>query len=107
MSLAKILAVNSVLLTTVVVRSLPFHCTTEPETKSVPVTVSVKAGPTAVAVDGERDVTVGKFPLRLTVCGLPPASSVMVRLPVRDPVTEGVKVTSMVQVVAEGTVPPE
>jgi hypothetical protein len=59
MSLAKIAAVNCVLLTKVVVRGLPFHCTTELETKLVPVTVSVNAAPPAVALVGESEVTVG------------------------------------------------
>ena len=36
-------------------------------------------------------------PLRLTVCGLPVALSVLVRVPVRFPVAVGVKVTLIVQ----------
>ena len=38
---------------TVVVRSTPFHRTLDPETKLVPVTVRVKAGPPATADAGE------------------------------------------------------
>ena len=48
MSLAGIAAVSCVALTNVVVRAAPFHCTTEPETKLLPLTVSVNAGPPAV-----------------------------------------------------------
>ena len=41
-------------------------------------------------------------PLKLTVCGLPAASSVMTTVPVRKPVTAGVKVTLIVQLAAAG-----
>src|SRR5947208_2305740 len=37
------------------------------------------------------------FPVRLTVCGLPPALSVMVKVPVRAPATVGVNVTLIMQ----------
>ena len=40
-------------------RSTPFQRTTEPETKFVPFTVSVNAGPPAVAELGLRLVVVG------------------------------------------------
>jgi hypothetical protein len=43
-------AVSCVVLTKAVVRAAPSHCTTEPATKPVPVTVSVNAGPPAVVV---------------------------------------------------------
>jgi branched-subunit amino acid transport protein AzlD len=59
MSVAKIAAVNWVLLTKLVMRALPFHCTTEPETKFVPVTVSVNAVPPGVALEGESKAAVG------------------------------------------------
>jgi hypothetical protein len=65
-SLAEIAAVNCVALTKVVVRALPFHCTVAPETKFVPVTVSVKAAPPAVALEGESALRVGT--------GLPPVT---------------------------------
>ena len=52
-------AVNWVELTKVVVRALPFQFTTEPEVKSLPVTVRVKAGSPAVALEGEIDITEG------------------------------------------------
>ena len=42
-----------------------------------------------------RDVAV---PVRLTVCGLPPALSLMVKVPVRVPLALGAKVTFNVQV---------
>ena len=53
MSVAGIWAVSWVALTTVVVRAAPFHCTSEPLTKLLPVTVSVKAAPPATALLGE------------------------------------------------------
>src|SRR4030095_15012844 len=59
MSLAGIAAVSCVALTNVVVRAVPFHCTTEPETKLLPFTVSVNAGPPAVALLGESEVNEG------------------------------------------------
>jgi hypothetical protein len=59
MSAARIDAVTWVALTYVVVRSVPFHLTTEPEMKLIPFTVSVKAGPPAVAEEGLRPVVLG------------------------------------------------
>ena len=41
-SAALICALNCVTLTKVVMRAVPFHCTTEPFTKLLPVTVKVK-----------------------------------------------------------------
>jgi hypothetical protein len=43
----------------VVVSPLPFHCTVDPVTKFVPVTVSVNAAPPAGALEGESEVAVG------------------------------------------------
>src|SRR2546422_424359 len=48
-----------VLLTTVVGRGLPFHWTTDPATKWLPVAVSVTPVPPAVALLGERELSVG------------------------------------------------
>src|SRR5499427_5501278 len=59
MSVAATLAWSWVPLTKVVVRLLPFHCTTEVEAKLAPVTVSVKPGLPAVTVLGESDVRAG------------------------------------------------
>ena len=59
MSAAGIAAVSCVPLTNVVVRSVPFQRTTEPVTKFVPVTVSVKADPPTVALLGERELSPG------------------------------------------------
>jgi hypothetical protein len=59
MSLAEMAAVSVVAETTVVVRGLPFHWTTEVLMKFVPVTVRVKAGPPAAADVGLRAVVVG------------------------------------------------
>ena len=52
-SLARIEAVSCVLLTNVVGRVEPFHCTVVLETKPVPVTVNVKPDPPVVAEEGE------------------------------------------------------
>jgi hypothetical protein len=57
-STALIVAVSWVALP-VVVRGAPFQCTTEPLTRLLPVTVSVKAGPPATALLGESAVNVG------------------------------------------------
>ena len=54
MSVAGICAVSWVALTKVVVRVAPFQRTTELLTKLLPFTVSVKAGPPATALLGER-----------------------------------------------------
>ena len=43
-------AVTRVLLTKLVVRGAPFHCTAAPDTKLFPLTVSVNPGPPAVAL---------------------------------------------------------
>src|SRR6267143_5645078 len=59
MSAAVIAAVSWMALTTVVVRAAPFHCTVLPLTKPLPLTVSVKAAPPAVALVGDTDVSVG------------------------------------------------
>ena len=58
-SAAVIAAVNCVALTKVVVRLLPFHCTTEVLMKLLPVTVSVNAAPPAIAEFGVRVVIAG------------------------------------------------
>ena len=58
-SAAVIAAVSIVLLTMVVGRVKPFHCTTEVETKFVPTTVRVNAGSPAVSLLGDNDVSVG------------------------------------------------
>ena len=58
-SAAVIAAVNFVALTKVVVLLTPFHFTTAPVTKPEPVTVSVKAGSPATAVNGVRLMSAG------------------------------------------------
>lgn len=70
MSEALIRAVTCELLTKVVVRSEPFHLTTQPLTKLVPLTVSVKPAAPAVAEDGERPETVGTGLLTEKFCEL-------------------------------------
>ena len=59
MSVDNIAAVNCVEDTYDVVRSVPFQRTTELEMKLLPLTVSVKAGPPAVADEGDRLVIAG------------------------------------------------
>src|SRR5438552_2423368 len=59
MSPAVIAACNWVLLTNVVVRAAPFQRTTDPLTKFVPFTVSVKAAAPEVAVPGDSEPIVG------------------------------------------------
>ncbi len=59
-SLAEMAALSSVLLTKVVVRSAPFHCTAEPKTKFDPLTVRMKFGPPAAALLGESAFRTGK-----------------------------------------------
>ena len=59
MSLAGMAAVSWVSLTNVVVRVAPFQCTTEPNTKPVPLVVSVKPAPPATAVVGDTEVRTG------------------------------------------------
>jgi hypothetical protein len=59
MSLAGMAAVNCALLTKVVARDAPFQFTTEPETKPVPLAVSVNAAPPATAVAGETEARTG------------------------------------------------
>ena len=54
-----IAAVNWVALTNVVVLAAPLNFTTDVDTKPVPFTVRVKAAPPAVALVGEREVSVG------------------------------------------------
>jgi hypothetical protein len=52
MSDAGMLAFNCELLTNVVSRAPPFQCTTEPETKPVPFTVSVNPAPPGLTASG-------------------------------------------------------
>ena len=58
-SVAGIVAVSCVLLPNVVERSAPLHRTTDAAMKFVPVSVSVKAGPPTVALDGAIELNVG------------------------------------------------
>src|SRR5579871_1926266 len=66
-SVAGTVAFNWVLETKVVVRAVPFHWTTELETKFTPVAVSVKAGPPASAEVGETLLSVGVPDVELMV----------------------------------------
>ena len=70
MSAAEMEAVSFMLLTNVVVRGDPFQFTTEPETKCEPFTVSVKAGPPAVALLGEIELIAGTGLLMVNVIAL-------------------------------------
>jgi hypothetical protein len=109
-SLAEIAAVNCALLTKVVVRALPFHCTVEPGRKLVPVTVSENAAPPAVADAGKRFEMTGTgcspVPAKLTVCGSLGALSVNASEALRLPAAEGVNVTLTAHVPLGITVAP-
>src|SRR5438105_4729345 len=69
-SVGAIAAVSCVGETYVVARSAPFQRTTEPATKFVPVTVSVNAGPPAIADTGFSPVVIGTGLVVVTVGGL-------------------------------------
>src|SRR2546423_1215804 len=56
---------------------------------------------------GEPPVAAAPVPVSVTPCGLGEALSVMVSVPARDPVTEGVKVTLMAQLVPAPTLVPQ
>ena len=66
-SAAVIAAVSWVALTNVVVLAAPLNFTTDVDTKPVPFTVRVKAAPPAVALVGEREVSVGAGLLMVNV----------------------------------------
>jgi hypothetical protein len=59
------------------------------------------------ALEPGARVTATAVPLRATVCGDPPALSVTVSVPVREPATVGVKVTAMVQLAPGATLVPQ
>lgn len=83
MSVAGISAVNCVVLTKVVGRSKPFHCTRELPLKLPPVRLSVKPAALAVTVFGATPVSVGTgldtTPGCVTVKDLPAMATVPVR----------------------------
>jgi len=66
-SAALIAPVNCVALTNVVVLAAPLNFTTDVDTKPVPFTAREKAAPPAVALAGEREITVGAGPLMVKV----------------------------------------
>ena len=88
-SLAGMVAVSWLLLTSVVVRSAPSHRTTEEATKLVPSTVSVNSAPPASALSGEIDVNVGTGVVTTTVApsviGVPFNVPMIVAVPVVTP----------------------
>jgi hypothetical protein len=67
MSLAVIVATNNVLPAKLVLRSVPFQRTFEPETNPVPLTANMKAAPPGVAAEGDIEVTVGTGLLMLNM----------------------------------------
>lgn len=73
-SVARMAAVTCVELTNVVAFAEPLKFTTAPATKPVPFTVSVKAAPPAVALDGDSKVMAGSglFTAKLTGPEAPP-----------------------------------
>ena len=113
MSMAGTTAVSCVPLTTVVASATPFHFTTVPATKFVPVSVSVKAAPPAFAVVGESIARTGcglavtPVPESSRVCGLSKASSVNVTVALRTPLAEGVNVAVIVQLALTASVAPQ
>ena len=58
-ALAGTSAVSTTLLTKVVAKLLPFHCTLEPEMKFEPITLRVKAGPPCWLLFGDKAATAG------------------------------------------------
>ena len=76
-------------LTNVVVRGLPFHCTTELLMKFVPFTVSVNAAEPALTELGESDVIVGTgfdaLIVNISVFENVPAGAPCVRMPLAPP----------------------
>ena len=81
--LADTAAVNCVALTYVVDSDVPFHFTTAPEANPLPFTVSVKADPPAVALEGLSEVIAGGG-LMVNVAPpevTPPETTVMVAVP--------------------------
>lgn len=55
-------------------REAPFHCTMEPLTKFMPVTVKVKSGPPTGTLGGDREMSAGRGTviLKLLVLDVPP-----------------------------------
>jgi hypothetical protein len=103
---AGIVAVSWVALTNVVVRLLPFHCTTEPRTKPEPNTVSVKPTPPAVALAGDREERIaGKVAtvrVTETICEVTPAAEIVI-VPLYVPAARPAGATDTVR--GEGAVP--
>jgi hypothetical protein len=87
MSEAVMDAVSCVALTNVVLRALPLKLTIELPTKFVPFTVRLKAIPPAVAVAGERVVTVGTglLTVKLTEFEAPPPGDGLVTVTLKLP----------------------
>lgn len=87
-------------LTYVATRLLPFQRTEELELNPVPFKVSVGAALPGEELIGAKVCRYGTGteiePDKATICGLPAALSVTVRLPLRAPLAVGVKVTLMV-----------
>ena len=72
----------------VVVSAAPFHLTTAPLTKLLPLTVSVKADPPTAAFVGEREVIVGTGLTtgKVEVPEVPPPGAGLVTVTLSDPV---------------------
>src|ERR1700730_368521 len=88
MSMGGTVAVNRVLLTNFVTRLVPFHFTTDFETKFDPFTVSINPTPPAVAEDGESDVVdgTGLLTVNVSAAEVPPPGAGLVTVTFAVPV---------------------
>jgi hypothetical protein len=66
---AATLALSCVALTKEVASGAPFHCTTAPDAKPLPLTVKVKSGAPGVADVGLNDEMVGRAPIVKVTAG--------------------------------------
>src|SRR5580692_1916326 len=108
-SAAVMAAANCVALTNVVVLVAPLNFTSDVDTKPVPFTVRVKAAPPAVALVGEREVSVGAGLLMAKVWAFdvpPPAGFVTVTftVPAEAISAAGIVATIWVLVTDEGVI---
>lgn len=86
-SAAVIAAVNCVALTNVVVRALPFHCTTDAPINPLPFTVIVNAPEPALTVFGVTEFATGcgLFVVKVTAFDAPPPGAGFITMTAGDP----------------------